>query len=278
MAATPPFTEGNDYINTYIKLDGTSGPVGSEIDLIIKGKSFNLGGGVDTMYIDADPNDVPNWFTMTATDTGVITLTNSSGGSVRVGSVEKIEFKSGLTVNLGTSAANTINGTSSADGYLFGLAGNDTINGLAGNDKLFGGANNDTLNGGAGIDTIFGGIGRDIMTGGTEKDIFDFNSIYETSKLTATRDIIKDFVHLVDDIDLYNIDANTRVAGNQAFKFLTTAKFTKHAGEVIAVKYNPAGTASDATIILGDVTGDGLADFHIQLTGLKTITAADFIL
>jgi serralysin len=277
MAATPPFTEGNDFINAYIRLDGTTGPAGSETNLLIKGKSFNLGGGVDTFYIDADPTDVNDWFTMTATDTGVITLTNSSGGSVKVSSVEKIEFKS-VTVNLGTSAANTVNGTSSADGYLFGLAGNDTINGLAGNDKLFGGANNDALNGGAGIDTLFGGTGRDIMTGGTERDIFDFNSIYETSKLSTTRDIIKDFTHLVDDIDLYHIDASTRTAGNQAFKFLTTAKFTKHAGELIAVKVNPAGTASDVTLIQGDVNGDGLADFHIQLTGLKTITSSDFIL
>jgi serralysin len=277
MATTPPFTEGNDFINAYIKLDGTSGPINGEVNLLIKGKYFNLGGGVDTFYVDAPTSKINDWFTLSATDTGIVTLTNSSGGSVKVSALEKIQFQN-ITVNLGTAAANTINGTSSADGYLFGLGGNDTINGLAGNDKLFGGANNDVLNGGAGIDTIFGGTGRDIMTGGTERDVFDFNSIYETSKLSTTRDIIKDFTHLVDDIDLSTIDASTKTAGNQAFKFLTTAKFTKHAGELIAVKVNPAGTASDVTLVEGDVNGDGLADFHIQLTGLKTITSADFIL
>jgi hypothetical protein len=28
----------------------------------------------------------------------------------------------------------------------------------------------------------------------------------------------------------------------------------------------------------GDINGDGRNDFHIELTGLKTLTAADFIL
>ena len=40
----------------------------------------------------------------------------------------------------------------------------------------------------------------------------------------------------------------------------------------------PAGTANDKTIIYGDINGDARADFQIELTGLKTITASDFIL
>jgi hypothetical protein len=39
-----------------------------------------------------------------------------------------------------------------------------------------------------------------------------------------------------------------------------------------------AGTAHDKTIISGDINGDGRADFQIELTGLKTLTGADFIL
>jgi hypothetical protein len=35
---------------------------------------------------------------------------------------------------------------------------------------------------------------------------------------------------------------------------------------------------SDKTIIAGDINGDGVADFQIELTGLKTLTAADFVL
>ncbi len=41
---------------------------------------------------------------------------------------------------------------------------------------------------------------------------------------------------------------------------------------------NPAGTANDKTIIEGDVTGDGRADFQIELKGLIGLTAADFLL
>jgi hypothetical protein len=37
-------------------------------------------------------------------------------------------------------------------------------------------------------------------------------------------------------------------------------------------------TGNDKTIIYGDISGDGLADFQIELTGLKTLTVSDFIL
>ena len=41
---------------------------------------------------------------------------------------------------------------------------------------------------------------------------------------------------------------------------------------------NRPGAANDRTIIEGDVNGNRVADFQIQLTGLKTLTAADFVL
>ena len=45
------------------------------------------------------------------------------------------------------------------------------------------------------------------MTGGAGADDFDFNNVAEIGR-GATRDVIRDFVHLVDDIDLSTIDAN----------------------------------------------------------------------
>ena len=41
---------------------------------------------------------------------------------------------------------------------------------------------------------------------------------------------------------------------------------------------NPIGLASDKTIVAGDINGDRVADFQIELTGLKALTAADFVL
>ncbi len=128
------------------------------------------------------------------------------------------------------------------------------------------------LTGNAGSNVITGGAGRDTMTGGLLRDVFDFNKITETGKTAATRDVIKDFKHGVDDIDLRTIDASTKKGGNQNFKFIGTQKFHHVAGELHYVK------AGGNTIVEGDVNGDGRADFQIQLTGLKTLTAGDFVL
>ncbi len=163
----------------------------------------------------------------------------------------------------GTSAANTLTGGSDID-KIFGLAGNDTLSGLGGNDILTGGLGNDILT---------GGTGRDIMTGGTGLDDFDFNSISETGKASTTSDIIRDFTHLQDDIDLSTIDASTKSAGNQNFKFISGAAFHKIAGEL---HYRFEGTTK--TIVEGDTNGDGKADFMIELAGHKVLTGGDFVL
>ena len=41
---------------------------------------------------------------------------------------------------------------------------------------------------------------------------------------------------------------------------------------------NPAGTANDKTIVEGNVNNDRVADFQLELTGLKTLNAGDFVL
>ncbi len=162
-------------------------------------------------------------------------------------------------VQNGTSQNNVLVGGSDID-FLNGLAGNDTLSGSGGNDKLTGGS------------------GRDIMSGGSGADTFDFNALTETGKLSLTRDIIKDFAHLSDRIDLSNLDARAGVAGNQAFHFIGSQGFAGQKAELHYFKQNLAGTANDRTIVEGDINGDGLADFQIQLAGLKTLTVTDFVL
>jgi Ca2+-binding RTX toxin-like protein len=179
----------------------------------------------------------------------------------------------------GNAGRNTINGGNGND-RLNGGSGNDILNGGNNNDVLTGGSGNDTLNGGAGVDRLIGGTGRDIMTGSSGADDFDFNTISETGKTSSTRDIIRDFQHLSDDIDLSTIDANGSAAGNTKFSLLAAegAAFTGVKGQLRWDQQNNAGSANDRTVIEGDVNGNGVADFQIELRGLKTLTASDFIL
>ena len=160
-----------------------------------------------------------------------------------------------------------------------GNAAANVITGNAGNNKLFGLAGSDTLNGGARNDVLTGGLGKDTMTGGAGADDFDFNSVAEIGK-GITRDIIRDFVHLIDDIDLSTIDANGSASGNGAFTLLAVegAAFTGIRGQLRFDQQNLPGSANDKTIVEGDINGDRTADFQLQLNGLKTLTAGDFIL
>ncbi len=156
---------------------------------------------------------------------------------------------------------------------LDGGSGRDSAQGDAGNDNLIGNAGSDSLIGGLGFDRLTGGAGRDVMTGGTQRDIFDFNSIGETGKNFLTRDVIKDFMHFQgDDIDLSTIDAATG-PGNQKFAFIGQGAFKGVKGQL---HYRFEGPAK--TIVEGDVNGDKKADFQIELTGHKVLTAGDFIL
>ena len=102
---------------------------------------------------------------------------------------------------------------------LNGTIEEDTIRGLGGNDTLLGKLGPDNLQGGSGNDRLAGGLGKDTMTGEHRRRRFRLQSVAEMGKRT-TRDIIRDFAHLVDDIDLSTIDANGAAAGNAAFSFL----------------------------------------------------------
>jgi serralysin len=167
----------------------------------------------------------------------------------------------------GSSAING-HGSSHADG-IFGNAKSNILNGNAGNDILRGEGGNDRLTGGLGADHLAGGAGR---------DIFDYNSIRETGRTAATRDEITDFAHGIDRIDLSTIDANASAAGNAAFHWLGRAAFDGERGALHFQHINRPGTFNDQTIVSGDVNGDRVADFQIELDRLVSLTRVDFIL
>ena len=147
-----------------------------------------------------------------------------------------------------------------------GNALDNLISSGSGEDKLVGGAGSDTLLGGLGNDELTGGLGSDMLTGGGGSDLFIFKTSGEAF------DTITDFAHLVDEIDLHLIDANSAKIGNQAFRFIGDAGFGLSAGQL------RVEVAADGAHVQGDTNGDGIADFDILLAGAVALTSADFIL
>ena len=139
-------------------------------------------------------------------------------------------------------------------------------------NTLTGNAAANTLDGGDGSDMLAGGLGVDHLTGGVGIDRFILNSLAESAVGTGLRDVIADFVSGTDKIQLTAIDANSSTAANDAFSLIGTGAFGNVAGQL---RYFADG---GDTVLEGDVNGDGVADFQLQLTGNHTFFAADFLL
>lgn len=138
--------------------------------------------------------------------------------------------------------------------------GGPKANGLwgnLGNDSLDGGAVNDLLFSGEGDDTLVGGAGKDVMTGGLGADTFVFTA--RTQCYKATSDLITDFTSGSDHIDLSQIDANTLLAGDQAFLFIAGAAFWHTAG-----KLRVLGSGAGSLNLAGDINGDAVTDFVLK--------------
>jgi Ca2+-binding RTX toxin-like protein len=164
---------------------------------------------------------------------------------------------------VGTAIDNTING-GMGDDTVRGLGGDDRLIGWEGHDRLFGGSGDDRLSGRCGDDLLVGGAGRDVLIGGLGEDRFDFNAVSDSGPSQASRDVIRDFTHLEDQIDL---------SGLGPLAFIGTAEFTAtgqvrvfQVGGDTQVAINLAGSdALEMAIVLRDVAAAAL-------------TAEDFIL
>ncbi len=146
-----------------------------------------------------------------------------------------------------------------------------TVFGGRGDDRITCGNGNETIDAGAGDDRVRGNQGADTLRGGEDADSFIFATVNDSA--VGTSDTISDFKSADDDIvRLRQIDADTVTAGNQAFTFVGAAAFTGKAGEL------RADTLGGATVVQGDVNGDGNADFEILFTGVAGMAADDFVL
>jgi Ca2+-binding RTX toxin-like protein len=161
----------------------------------------------------------------------------------------------GVTVNLATGSAS--GGDATGDSItnferIFGSAQGDMLTGDTGANMLYGGAGNDTLNGGA---------GRDILRGDAGADTFVFSSAADIG-IGAPPERIVDFTHGDDLLDFSALD----------MAFIGNGAFGNVAGQLRYDRY------FDAVTLMGDMNGDGAADFQIVLTLNTQIVAADLIL
>lgn len=147
----------------------------------------------------------------------------------------------------------------------------NNITGGNGNDTLTGNSGSDTLIGGNGADILRGGTGTDFLFGDAGADRFVFATTAEAGN-GSTRDIIEDFERGIDRIDLSGIDANTSSSGNQAFSASLTDTFTGVRGQLRIVD------VGDDLIVSGDVNGNRVADFEIQISNVASLSSSDFIL
>ena len=152
----------------------------------------------------------------------------------------------------GTDKADVYVGTNFADRYDGGL----------GADNISGGNGSDVLEGSSGKDTLNGGNGDDILRGGTGNDTFVWTTAGEASGAPGLIDQITDFQTGYDKIDLlaFMAGGHFNVSGGLV------------AGGGVQVAYDRAHA-----LLLGDVNGDGVADFSIYLNGAPAVAAGDFI-
>ncbi len=167
-SALGDFTGGNDTITMgggTNSIYGDASQIGngtSAIGTFVGGNDFIVG-GADRDFIYGDVNSItggndPNALFVNASITfGSDTIYGGGGNDFIYG-----DYRGGPSSYIDTDPG-------SAD-FLFGEAGEDTIEGQGGADWIYGGDDNDTLSGGSGADLMWGDAGEDIMNGGDDGD------------------------------------------------------------------------------------------------------------
>jgi serralysin len=172
---------------------------------------------------------------------------------------------------VGNEFSNLIAGNDGAN-VLRGGRGEDTLLGHDGGDRLVGSDGNDVLAGQAGDDVLDSGRGADRLSGGEGADRFLFRAVGASAADVRGQDTIVDFERADGDvIDLSMIDADLATARDDAFR-LVDGPFTGAAGELRVV------ASAKGALLLGDVDGDGAAEFGLFVSGQTAMTEADFAL
>ena len=281
---------GNDTLNGGTGADSMTGGDGSDIyyvdnigDKVIETNAVASTGGIDRVYSYLSAYTLgANVENGRILSSGTASLTgNSLGNTLYAGAGSNIldgatgsdtasyqYAAAGVTVSLASTAAQATGGSGSDT-----LLNIENLTGSNYGDSLTGSIGNNYLNGDAGNDVLTGGLGADTLTGGTGADRFDFNLLTEMGLSSISGDTITDFkTSEGDKIDLLGVDANPALAGDQAFSFL---------GAVSTFTGDSTGKLRFDTvshILYGSTDADTAAEFAIVLTGVSSLSAADFVL
>jgi Ca2+-binding RTX toxin-like protein len=229
--------------------DGLSGGAGNDV--------LHGDAGADRLY-GGDGDDVLYG------DAGADYLNGGDGYGFDV--ADYSNGSTGVVVNLFAGTAS--GGDAQGDSFV----GIENLSGTQGNDSLVGDSGRNALQGGNGNDVLIGARGEDSLTGGAGADRFLYIDVVQSPVGLGASDGISDFSHAQGDkIELWPIDADTTIAGNQAFSFIGTGLYTGVAGQL---RYSFDGYV---TTVAGDVDGDGTSDFHIRF-GPIGLVASDFVL
>jgi Ca2+-binding RTX toxin-like protein len=267
------------------------------------------GAGIDLISYVNDPGTLGVTVNLTRNEVTRGTETD------RLKEIENADGTNNADTLFGNALANRLGGAGGTDNVR-GFSGDDVLVGGLGNDVLDGdtgldladyaaspavvvdlsraadrgtrGSEIDTLReiegaiGSSGADTFRGDAlanlfrgqgGKDVTTGGAGADLFDYDALAH-STVGQGRDRITDFTPGSDDLDLSTIDAHAATPTfNDAFAFLAAkgAAFTA-AGQVHW--YQAGGN----TLVEANVDTNLAPDLQIELAGLKTVSAADFVL
>lgn len=269
---------GNDIIDGWTGFDTalyTALATGVTVDLDIATAQDTGGGGVDTLlrienlvgsghddflFGSANRNRIEG-------GNGIDVIDGRGGNDTLIGGA-------GNDILIGGTGADRLVGGSGRDD-LFGGGQRDRLEGGSGHDDLFGGDDVDRLLGGDGNDLLVGGRGTDFLFGGSGADRFDFNSLNDSGVGPYQRDEIRDFSSAEGDrIDVFGIDADATMAGNQAFVFAEDG-FTGVAGQMQIESFVRSGV--NVQLVSFDVDGDAEADMQIWVLA-NELDASDFVL
>jgi Ca2+-binding RTX toxin-like protein len=249
-------------------------------DTIIGGgddDNLNGGNGSDnylyTGYLSNDWSTFEGYDTFADTGTtGTDTIVAKGTGNVDIG-LKSFTTTNGIETVDGTQTAGKVtllgdwtNNTLDFSKTTF-VSNNIQISGGWGNDTITGSASNDTIIGGGDDDNLIGGLGADQLTGGEGRDRFVFNTVAEIGQ-GISQDTILDFNSSLDIINLSAIDANTLIAGNQAFTFIGNSEFLGQAGQL----------RFGVGILYGDTNGDAVSDFGLAMIGLSSLDVGNIVL
>jgi Ca2+-binding RTX toxin-like protein len=202
------------------------------------------GTGNDTVF-GGDGNDI---FVASVGDGDDVYYGDNMNGGTGNDTLDMSAIGANITADLGTG----FNGRGSVTSAQ---SGSDTIWGV---ENIVTGSGNDTITASAAVN---------VMDGGTGNDTFRFLSAAD-----ADGDTIMGF-QPGDRLDLSGMDANWSASGNQAFTLVSGA-FAGASGELLVTHENRDGT--DYTVVEGNTSGGGTADFKISIKGSHNLTSSDF--